>query len=82
MVKGGRCHGCKRANCVGCWIKTAIKHPRSLTKFAVEHRLMTQDRKINLPKAKAYVERNLTGKSKTHRLRQINLAKNLRNIKR
>jgi len=60
------------------FIQSAIKHPGSLKKFAKEHKLMTHEGHIDLPRAKRFVERNEKGEARTHRLRQINLAFTLR----
>lgn len=58
------------------FIKSAIKHPGSLRAYAKKHRLLDEDGNINLQKANAFAER----KKDLHRIRQINLAKTLRNV--
>jgi hypothetical protein len=56
------------------WIQRAIKHKGSLRKWAEEHGFITRNGTINLKEAEKYAKAH----GLTHRLRQINLAKNLR----
>ncbi|MEM3859301.1 MAG: hypothetical protein QW478_07825 [Candidatus Micrarchaeaceae archaeon] len=60
------------------WIQKGIKHKGSLKKWATEHDLLTQEGNINLVKAYAYAKR----KNLKHRIKQINLAKTLRKLRR
>lgn len=55
------------------WISGAIEHPGSLRRWAKQHRAM-RGNKINLSKAERIARR----KGDEHRIRQINLARNLR----
>ena len=59
------------------WIGEAIKHEGSFTKWAKSHGFVTKRGTINLREAESYARK----KGDTHRLRQINLAKNLRKFK-
>ena len=63
------------------WIQKAIKKPGSLTEFAKRHRLMNKDGTVDLDRTERYINKNLKGKEKTRRLRQVNLARTLRKMK-
>jgi len=60
------------------WIQKAIKREGSLRRWAEKHRLLTKRGTIDLDRAKKYAER----KGLTQRIRQINLAKTLRKLRR
>ena len=60
------------------FIQAAIKHPGSLTRWAEQHDFKNKDGTIDLRRARAYAKR----RGLTHRLRQINLAANLRRLNR
>lgn len=63
------------------FIQQAIKHPGSLRKFAKQHRAMNEDGTINMQKVKeAAGKEREPGRS--HRLKQINLARTLRKLRR
>ena len=55
------------------WIQKSIKHKGSLTEWAKHHHFY-KNGKIELTKAYEYAKKHHL----THRIRQINLAKNLR----
>ncbi len=61
------------------WIQHAInkKHEGSLRRWAKMHGFINKDDTIDLQRAYAYAKR----KRDTHRIRQINLAKNLKRFK-
>ena len=59
------------------WIQKDIKHKGSLTKWAKEHRFINKNDTINLSRAYSYAKNHKL----THRLRQINLAKTLRKLR-
>jgi len=61
------------------WIQDATKNSTkgSLTRYAKKHRLMNKDGTIALDRAHDYAERN----GETHRIKQINFAKNVRNLR-
>jgi len=59
------------------WIQGAIKHEGSLTRWAKQHGFVTEKGTINLKEAESYARK----KGDTHRLRQINLARNLKKFK-
>ncbi len=56
------------------WIQRAVKHKGSLRKWAQEHHFILENGNIDLNKAKQYAE----NKGLKHRIRQIDLAKNLK----
>ncbi|MGC9046969.1 MAG: hypothetical protein ACP5IC_02555 [Minisyncoccia bacterium] len=56
------------------WIQKAIRHPGSLRRWAKEHGFITTNGRIDLKKAEAYARKL----GLTHRIRQINLVKNLK----
>ncbi len=60
------------------FIKKAIKHKGSLRKWAQKVKAMNKNGTINLSKAMRIAKR----RGLTHRIRQINLAKNLRRMHR
>jgi hypothetical protein len=62
------------------FIQKAIKHPGSLTAFAKKHNAIGRGGKINLAKARRIALRE-SEPARTHRLRQINLAQNLRRLR-
>ena len=62
------------------FIQRAIKHPGSLRAFAIRHKALTPRGTINLAKAKRAANRE-TGAARLHRIRQINLAENLRRLR-
>ena len=62
------------------FIQEAIEHPGSLRKFAAEHHALDKSGKINLAKA-ARAANRLKGAARTHRLRQVNLAKTLKRLR-
>ena len=62
------------------FIQEAVKHPGSLHRFAKKHRALNRDGTINLDKATAAAEKE-EGAAKAHRLRQINLARTLRELR-
>ena len=59
------------------WIQKVTKHKGNLTKWAKEHRFINNNDTINLKKAYSYAKNHKL----THRLRQINLAKTLRKLR-
>ena len=59
------------------WIQKDIKHKGSLKKWAKEHRFLNKNNTIDLNKAYAYAKRH----ELTHRIRQINLAKTLKRLR-
>lgn len=56
------------------WIKGAIKHEGSLTKWSKQHHFILKNGNIDLKKAENYAKKH----NLKHRERQINLAKNLK----
>ena len=62
------------------FIQRAIKHPGSLRAFAKKHRALTARGTVNLPKARRVAKR-LSEPARAHRLRQINLAENLKRLR-
>lgn len=52
-----------------------------MTRYAKEHRLETAKGRIDLERARSYVERNEKGAEKTRRLREINLATTLKRLR-
>ena len=62
------------------FIQEAIQHPGSLKKFAKKHHAMNQDGTINLNEAEN-AAMNENEPSRTHRLKQINLARTLANLR-
>jgi len=58
------------------WIQKAVnpKHKGSLRRWAEQHHFLNKDGTIDLREAYAYAKKH----DLTHRMRQINLAKNLR----
>ncbi|MGC8585712.1 MAG: hypothetical protein ACP5L4_06350 [Thermoplasmata archaeon] len=58
------------------WIQRAIRYPGSLKKWAREHGFITKRGTINLREAEAYARKH----GLTHRIRQINLVKNLKSF--
>jgi hypothetical protein len=62
------------------FIRGAIKHKGSLTRFARAHHALDKNGNINLAKAKRAANR-LHGEARTHRLREINLARTLRRLR-
>ncbi|MEM4056841.1 MAG: hypothetical protein QW578_07380 [Thermoplasmatales archaeon] len=59
------------------WIQKSIKHKGSLRNWARKHRLMTKRDTIDLQRAEKYAKRH----GETRRLRQINLARTLRKVR-
>jgi hypothetical protein len=59
------------------WIQRAITHPGSLKKWSIEHGFITQKGTINLKDAEAYAKKHKL----IHRIRQINLVKNLKSFR-
>ena len=59
------------------FIRGAIKHPGSLTRYAKQHRLLRPDGTIDLSRAKDYAERH----HDLRRVRQVNLANTLRRLR-
>ena len=59
------------------WIQKDIKHKGSLTKWAKEHRFINKKGTIELSKAYSYAKKHKL----THRIRQINLAKTLKKLR-
>ncbi len=59
------------------WIQKAIKHKGSLTKWAKAHGFITKRGTIDIKKAEAYARKH----NLKHRIRQINLVKNLKKFK-
>ena len=60
------------------WIQKSIKHKGALRRWAEEHHFINKNGTINLRKAYAYAKKHHL----THRMRQINLARNLRKLSR
>ena len=58
------------------WIQRTIKHKNSLKKWAKEHGFIKND-KIDLNKAYEYAKKH----NLTHRIKQINLAKTLKKLR-
>lgn len=62
------------------FIQGAIEHKGSLRKFAMKHHALNRDGTINLEKAKrAALKENEPARA--HRLREINLARTLGNLR-
>ena len=59
------------------WIQKVTNHKGNLTKWAKEHRFMNNNDTINLTKAYSYAKNHKL----TRRLRQINLAKTLKKLR-
>ena len=62
------------------FIKGAIKHKGSLRKWAKQHHAIGKSGRINLKKARRVALREREP-ARAHRLRQINLARNLRRLR-
>lgn len=64
------------------FIQEATSHHKgALRRYAKEHHLMNKEGKIELQRTKAYIERNEKGATRTKRLREVNLAINLRRLR-
>ena len=63
------------------FIQKAIKHPGSFKAYAEKHRLVTKQGTIEVQRAKEFIKRNETGATRTHRLRQANLAATLNRVR-
>jgi hypothetical protein len=62
------------------FIKGAIRHPGSLTRFAKRHHALDENGNINLAKARRAALREKEP-ARAHRLREINLARTLRRLR-
>jgi hypothetical protein len=63
------------------WIQDAIKRRGSLRRFAEKHRAIGKDGDIDLRKAKAAAEKEREPE-RARRLREVNLARTLRKLRR
>jgi len=64
------------------WIKAATeKGEGKLREFAEEHRLLNEEGNIDLRKTERYIKRNLKGKAKKVRQKQVQLAGTLRRLR-
>ena len=63
------------------FIQEAVQHPGSLRRFARQHRTMNDDGTINLEKTRQAAEKEKEP-GRSHRLKQINLARTLRKLRR
>jgi hypothetical protein len=62
------------------FIQQAIKHPGSLRAFAKRHNALTPGGTVNLTKVRRAANRE-KGAAKLRRIRQVNLAENLRRLR-
>ena len=63
------------------FIQKATEHHKGARRmYAKEHGTLDKDGRINLDKTKSFIQKNEKGTIKTKRLREVNLAKNLRRI--
>ena len=63
------------------WIHEAIRHPGSLHRWAAEHGALDADGKVDLKKAEREARKEREP-ARAHRLREINLARTLRKLRR
>ena len=64
------------------WIKKATKKGKGkLHDFAEEHKLLNKEGDIDLRKTKRFVKRNLKGKARKVREKEVQLAETLRRVR-
>lgn len=61
--------------------EATAEHKGTLRRYAKEHRTLDKDGRINLQKTKSFIEKHEKGKTKTKRIREVNLAENLRRLR-
>jgi hypothetical protein len=64
------------------FIQEAVAHHKgALRKYAKEHGTLEKNGNIDLRKTKGYIEKHEKGEMKTRRLREVNLAENLKRLR-